>query len=69
MFKRLSLTMQTPQMTKTMYKLQRPGGWGGEREGGCTSTKVPIVIYILVDILNITNDAIIYASEAVVVWH
>ena len=34
-----------------------------------TSTKVPIVIYILVDILNITNDTIIYASEAVVVWH
>ena len=61
--------MQTPQMTKLISKFQRPGGRGGEREGGCTSTNLPIVIYMLVDIVNITNDAIIYASEAVVVWH
>ena len=62
--------MQTPQMTKTMYKLQRPGGWGGEREGGCTSTNVvTIVIYTLNHMLVDTNDDIIYASEAVVVWH
>ena len=65
--------MKTPQMTKAMYKLQRPGGGGGEREGGCTSTKVTIVIYtlihMLVDNIYATNDDIIYASEAVVVWH
>ena len=65
--------MKTPQMTKAMYKLQRPGGGGGEREGGCTSTNITIVIYtlihMLVDNVYATNDDIIYASEAVVVWH
>ena len=37
-----------------------------------TSTNVPIVIYtiddMVADIVNATKDAIIYDSEAVVVW-